>query len=66
MAEGRRREAWDHTAHLLAMIRNVNRGPSTPAAKPDDFHPLRQRQAAVKPVAKTNDLTILRDVFVRD
>lgn len=39
MAEGLRREQWDHTAHLLAMIANANRDPRSAAFHPRDFHP---------------------------
>ncbi|HZT79626.1 MAG TPA: hypothetical protein VFA26_05375 [Gemmataceae bacterium] len=40
MAEG----AWDHTAHLLALIRNVNRGSQQAAIGPDEVNPYRHRQ----------------------
>jgi len=43
MAEAKRREAWDHTSTVLAMIFNANRDPKrqTPAG-PADFHPYRK------------------------
>jgi len=62
MAEGRSREAWNHTAAQMALLANVNRdskkhGPYGAS----DFHPY---AAESKPVPKTKDLSILKAVFV--
>lgn len=42
MARGRRRQAWDHTAGLMALMANLNRDPKRRPQpyQPDDFHPL--------------------------
>ena len=41
MAEARRRDEWDRTSVVLALIFNVNRDPKkVRAASPEDFHPL--------------------------
>lgn len=40
MADGCRRDRWDHTSHLLAMLYNAFRGKSARALSPLDFHPL--------------------------
>lgn len=38
MAEGRRQEQWTHTAQILCMIYNANRG-KAPPREPKDFMP---------------------------
>ena len=45
MAEATRREAWQHTAWLSAMIANANRDPKKKPSpfQPDDFNPLARR-----------------------
>jgi len=44
MAEGRRREAWNHTSQLLAMIYNMHRDPKAKALEPAEFHPYTERR----------------------
>ena len=45
MADGKQREAWNHTAHLLAMIDNrLSFGKRNSASKPSDFHPFLLRE----------------------
>ena len=39
MAEARDDQMWEHTSNLLAMLRNVNRGPGQRAVSPAEFHP---------------------------
>lgn len=40
MAEAKRSDQWDHTAFLLAMMRNCNIDPNKdPPSKVEDFHP---------------------------
>jgi hypothetical protein len=39
MAEGRQRDQWNHTSHLLAMLYNAFRGKSARVLAPRDFHP---------------------------
>ena len=66
MAEARRRDAWDHTASLLALTYNANRGKNQRARKPNDFHPLPTPREDRESIPKTKDLSILKDVFVKD
>jgi hypothetical protein len=59
MVEAARREAWQHTAWLAALIANANRDPKrkpTPFT-PDDFNPMvsrRERKAKGIAVDKEN------------
>ena len=62
MAEGHGRDAWNHTAQVLAMVYNSHRGKGARAMKPAEFHPFAGKQQ--KPAAKTKDLSILKQVFV--
>ena len=63
MAEGHGRNTWNHTAQLLAMIYNAHRSKGARAMKPAEFHPLASNRHV--PAAKTKDLGILKDVFVK-
>ncbi len=63
MAEGRSREAWNHTAAVMAILANVHRDPKKHGPYgADDFHPYRTRGREAVP--KTKDLSILKAVFV--
>ena len=62
MAEGRGRDAWNHTAQLLAMVYNAHRAKGVRAMKPVEFHPFAGNKQA--PAGKTKDLSILKQVFV--
>lgn len=64
MADGRGRSAWSHTAQILAMIANANRNPKKKPSpfKPEEFFPYKAEES--KPIQKTNDLSILKSVFV--
>jgi len=44
MEEARRREAWNHTARILAMLANTHRDPKTRLLSPADFHPMEDRR----------------------
>ena len=68
MAEARRRDMWDHTAGLLALLYNINRDPKrSRAMRPEDFHPLRQQSRNRKGVEKVKaDITALKQIFVRE
>ncbi len=62
MSESRSRDAWRHTAAVLALIANVNRDPrKNRRFKPEDFNPHEQKP---KTVIKGKGLRILRDIFV--
>jgi len=66
MAEGKVSERWNHTAHLLALIANVNRDPKkTRAAQPADFHPFLERKKH-RWKLKAKDIGILKDIFVKE
>jgi len=64
MAEGRRRENWDHTASVLCLTANVNRDPKKAAFRPVDFHPFMQRMEKKK-VSKTEQFNELKSFFVK-
>ena len=62
MAEGRTREAWNHTSALLALMANAHRDPKKSSPfKPADFHPLAKRTSA--PAVKVG-VQMLKRVFV--
>lgn len=47
MADGKRKEAWNHTAQLLALQANINRDPNkTSPITPQQIHPYYASQAA--------------------
>jgi hypothetical protein len=49
MADGKQREAWNHTAHLLAMIDNrLTFDKRDKTSKPSDFHPFCLREQREK------------------
>jgi len=75
MAEAKSRENWSRTSAVLAMTANCHRDPKkSKAFTPADFNPClrrerRGRQAHApadrrKPLPKTRDLGILKQVFV--
>jgi len=49
MEEGRRREAWNHTAEVLAMLANCHRDPKTRPFARTDFHPMEGRAGRRRP-----------------
>jgi hypothetical protein len=62
MTESRGREAWNHTATVLALLANCHRAPKHHRPfTPQDFHPLHNKEPATQPCS---DLSILKDVFV--
>lgn len=64
MAEARKREAWQHTANLLAMLVNCHRDPKkSSAAKPKDFDPYARRNQRVLRKASVD---VLKDVFINN
>lgn len=52
MAHGRRREQWNHTAALMAMIAEVNRDAKKRPQpyQPADFHPMGGKRAKGLPL----------------
>ena len=65
MAEGRSKDAWQHTSAILALIANVNRDPKkTKAYKPSEFNPMLTNTDKADAVVITNDnVSILRKAF---
>lgn len=65
MAEAKGRYDWNQTSSLMALMVNLVRDPrrGKPAA-PSDFNPY--AQATSKPVLRGKNLSILRDVFVKE
>ncbi|MCR4414627.1 MAG: hypothetical protein NUV77_19595 [Thermoguttaceae bacterium] len=63
MAHARQQDQWNHTAQLLAMIYNAHRDPKARLVRPVEFHPLAPPK---RPPPKTRDLSILRQMFVRE
>ena len=60
MVNGRQREMWNHTSHVLCLVANANRDPKrSKALKPSDFNPTTQRKKV-----RAAPITVLRDVFV--
>lgn len=50
MARGKQREAWNHTADLMAHLRNLQRGSkSDPLWLREDFHPFSPPQGKKGP-----------------
>ena len=61
MAEGRQREAWNHTAALLALLANCHRDPKrSHAFTVTDFHPL----AAPLAPPPRGPIDLLKTVFI--
>ncbi|CAN5410502.1 hypothetical protein BH11PLA2_BH11PLA2_34620 [soil metagenome] len=50
LAEGRQKENWNHTSHLIAYLLNANRGPNSPEYRPHQFNPFHQGEHAADPV----------------
>ncbi|MBL9140414.1 MAG: hypothetical protein JNK53_00990 [Phycisphaerae bacterium] len=56
MANGAVEERWTHTAHILAMLVNVNRVKGR-AAKPEDYMPTKAKPEVV------HDVGVLKAIF---
>ena len=68
MAEATRREAWQHTAWLSAMIANANRDPKKKPSpfQPDDFNPMaRKDRKAGAVVVDENTIDDLKMMFAQ-
>lgn len=63
MAEGRQREAWNHTSHILATLLNVNRGSRhAKTFSPAELNPYLQSSAkSNRP--KIRDVALLAQMF---
>lgn len=63
MAEGRQRDAWMHTASLMAMVANVARGSKTKSYTYKDFYPFSTAKANKGDVPKVG-IGVLKSVFI--
>jgi hypothetical protein len=65
MVESKRREAWDHTSALLALLANAHRDPKKGRAfRPEDFHPcVAPRKQGLRLTA--DKIGLLSDLWVR-
>jgi hypothetical protein len=55
-AEAHASAAWDHTASVLTLLYNVNRGSKTKPARIEDFHPYRKRAPKAMTVSQLHSL----------
>ncbi len=62
MADGRSREAWNHTSALLAMLANLHRDRKKRPLQPADFHPY--ARAKSKGALPKAPITLLKTLFV--
>ena len=46
MADGKRKDAWYHTAAIIAKVHNVNCSKKSELKKPTAFHPYMQQKAS--------------------
>lgn len=65
MAEGRQREAWDHTSFLIATLINVNSLRKGKPVQPSTFHPFTRKRARREERIPAS-ITALRDIFIRN
>lgn len=65
MADGRRSEAWEHTAWLSALIANCNRDQKKRPRpyKPADFNPMRRRAEKKPTVGAIREMRALFEKF---
>lgn len=60
MAEGKQREAWNHTSHLLAMLDNRLAFGKKEPSKPADFHPFLIRKEKEESIPNPLGIQILK------
>ena len=68
MAEGHAKDAWQHTANLMALIANVNRDPKKKRPfKPSDFNPTISKQSRPEAIVVTKEnISLLKHAFIGD
>jgi hypothetical protein len=66
MARGRQKDAWNHTAQLLAKMHNVNQIEEAGLLRPIDFHPYydEEQKAAEKPPREKGSIAALAMLLV--
>lgn len=52
MFEGWRKETWDHTSSLMALLSNIHSGKNAKRVHPLDVHPYRKRAALMSTAAE--------------
>lgn len=66
IADGHGREAWNHTAALLAMLQNVNMDLERhPPVMPSRFHPYIEEQPVAAPKATPEEWAALKADFTK-
>ena len=56
MVEERRRESWDHTSHLLAMIRNANCTRKSQTVSPLELNPFTAARSLQRRISDPREL----------
>jgi hypothetical protein len=66
MVAGRRKEAWNHTAHLLAKMHNLQQISEEGLLRPLDFHPYRddEEEAPEPPQREKGSVAALATLLV--
>ncbi len=44
MLDEYQRQSWDHTAAIMTLLANINRGKGQPPVKIEEFHPYRKEK----------------------
>ena len=67
MAEGKAKDAWQHTAAILALIANVNRDPKKKRPfMPADFNPYFEKTSRPDVIVVTKEnISLLKNAFLR-
>lgn len=60
MADGKRREQWGHTSHVLAKLHNVNCTKREDLKEPWEFNPYGEKPEIIKEYLP---ISALRDIF---
>jgi hypothetical protein len=68
MAEGRSKEAWNHTSSMMALMANVNRDPKKGRAfTPADFNPFFEKTSRPDVIVVTKEnVSLLKQAFLGD
>ena len=68
MAEGRAKEAWQHTSALMALLANIHRNPKKGRAfEPDDFNPYSEKTSRPDVIVVTKEnVSLLKQAFLGD
>lgn len=61
MADAKRKEDWEHTSALMALIANINSAKGSKQYKPSDFNPYHKEEDVI-----LNDLNVLKNFGFRE